>query len=132
MKQLKKDLLAVSKSLKSLTRKTEEIAKKVDKLEKAKTRAIKEAPAKNKAKAKARPTKRPAAKKATAETAIGQVVNIIRTSKKGVDIPTLINVTGFEDKKIRNIVYKALKQGKIKRIDVGTYVERGTEPSQDY
>jgi hypothetical protein len=129
MKQLRKDLEAVSKSLKSLTRKTEQIAKKVDKLEKAKAKATKKAPAKNKA--RARPTKRPAAKKATAETATGQVVNIIRRSKKGVDVPTLIDVTGFEDKKIRNIVYKAVKQGKIKRTDVGTYVERVMEPDRD-
>ena len=130
MKQLRKDLLAVSKSLKSLTLKTEQIAKKVDKLEKAKAKVTKKAPAKTKA--KARPTKRPTAKKATAETATGQVVNIIRRSKKGVDVPTLIDVTGFEDKKIRNILYRALKQGKIKRAGVGTYVERRMEPSQDY
>lgn len=129
MKQLKKDLLGVSKSLKSLTRKTQQIAKKVDKIEKAKAKATKKAP--DKTKAKARPTKRPAAKKATAETATGQVINIVRRSKKGVGIPTLIDKTGFEDKKIRNIVYKALKQGKIKRIDVGTYVERGMEPDRD-
>ena len=82
-------------------------------------------------KPKAKHTKRPAAKKATAETGTGQVINIVRRSKKGVDIPTLIDKTGFEDKKIRNIVYKALKQGKIKRIDVGTYVERGMEPDRD-
>lgn len=130
MKQLKKDLQALSKSLKALSRKTEQITKKLDKIEKAKARATK-TKAPDKTKAKARPTKRPAAKKATAETVTGQIVNIVRRSKKGVDIPTLINVTGFEDRKIRNIVYRALKQGKIKRIGVGTYVERGIEPSRD-
>lgn len=40
----------------------------------------------------------------------------------------MINVTGFEDKKIRNIVHKAMKQGKIKRTGMGTYMECGMEP----
>ena len=129
MKQLKNDLKTVTKSLKALARKTEQITKKLDKLEKAKAKVTKKAPAKTKPKAK--PTKRHAAKKAAGETATGQVINIIRRSKKGVDIPTLIDKTGFEDKKIRNIVYKALKQAKIKRTDVGIYVERVMEPDRD-
>ena len=49
-------------------------------------------------------------------------MNIIKRSKKGVDVPTLVKKTGFEDKKIRNIVFKASKQGKIKRAGRGIYV----------
>ena len=55
-------------------------------------------------------------------TATDQVVDIIKASKEGVDVPTLIKKTGFEDKKIRNIVFKASKAGEIKRAGRGIYV----------
>ena len=117
MKQLKKDLQAVSKELKALEKKTEKIMKAVDKFEKGQV----------KSKAKARPgkkasAKKPVAKKATAQTATDRVVNIIKRSKKGVDVPTLAKKTGFADKQIRNIVFKASKEGKIKRAGRGIYV----------
>jgi len=62
------------------------------------------------------------AKKGAAVTATTQVLQIIQRSKKGVDVPTLIKKTGLEDKQIRNIVFRAFKQGKIKRVGRGTYV----------
>ena len=115
MKTLKKDLLAVTKELKALTRKAEAMAKKVDKLEKA------QAAQKRKPKAKTA-KKAPAKKKASALTATDQVVNIIRRSKKGADVPTLIKKTGFADKTLRNILFRAGKLGKIKRAGRGVYV----------
>jgi septal ring factor EnvC (AmiA/AmiB activator) len=120
MKKLKKDLQAVSKELKALARKTEQLAKKVDRPEKA------QAPKKRKVKAKAR--KRAPARKATARkkspglTATDRVLRIIKRSRKGVDAPTLIKETGFEDKKIRNILFRASKQKKLKRAGRGIYV----------
>jgi septal ring factor EnvC (AmiA/AmiB activator) len=123
MKKLKKDLRAVSKSLKGLSRKTETLLKKVDKLEKA------QATRKRKPKTKARPAKKaPAAKRKVARrkapqvTATDHVVKIIKRSKRGVDAPTLIKKTGFQDKKIRNILFRASKQGKIKKAGRGLYV----------
>ncbi len=117
MKQLKKDLLAVTRELKALMKKTEKVVKAVDKLEKAKP-AVKRKP-----KAKTKPTKRaPAKKKGTALTATDQVINIIKRAKKGIDAPTLIKKTGFADKKTRNILMRASKQGKIKRAARGIYV----------
>ena len=117
MKNLKKDLQAVTRELKALNRKTEAVAKKVAKLEMA------QAAAKAKPKAKAKTAKKaPVKKKATKLTAADQVVNIIKRSKKGADVPTLIKKTGFEDKKIRNILFKAGKQGKIKRAGRGVYL----------
>jgi len=56
MKELKKDLQSMAKSLKALTQKTERMAKELDKLEKA------QAPKKQKA--KPRTTRKPVAKKA--------------------------------------------------------------------
>ena len=123
MKKLKNDLQAVTKELKALVRKTEAMAKKVDKLEKVqaakkreprvKAKATKKAPAKKKATAK---------KRGAALTATDQIINIIKRSKKGVGAPTLMKKTGFEDKKIRNILVRASKQGKIKRAGRGIYV----------
>jgi hypothetical protein len=62
------------------------------------------------------------AKKGAAVTATDQVLKIIQRSKKGVDVPTLIKKTGFEDKQVRNIIFRAFNQRKIKRMGRGTYV----------
>jgi hypothetical protein len=51
------------------------------------------------------------------------VLKIIKMYKKGVDIPILKTKSGFNDKKVRNIVQKAFKEGKIKRVDKGIYVK---------
>jgi hypothetical protein len=128
MKRLKKELQAVSKELKALVNKTEKLMKAFDKLEQAPAAEKK----KTKVKAKKAPAKETAAKKATGPTATEQVVSLIKRSKKGVDIPTLVEKTGFEDKKIRNIVFRALKQGKIERAARGVYTgTRETVRQQD-
>ena len=134
MKNLKKDLQAVTKGLKALTRKTEVMVKKVDKLEKAqaaakkrkgKAKVTKKAPARKKVAAKKKTVakkKAPAKKRAAKLTATDQVVNIIKRSKKGVDAPTLMKKTGLADKTVRNILFRAGKQRKIKRSGRGVYV----------
>ena len=123
MKKLKKDLQAVSKSLKTLTKKTERLTKAVAKLEKAQAAAKRKPKAKAKTTRKAVAKKKGAAKKKTATlTATDQVLNIIKRSKKGVDAPTLMKKTGFEDKKIRTILFRSSKQGKIKKAGRGIYV----------
>jgi cytochrome P450 len=67
--------------------------------------------------------KKPALKKkAPAPTATDQVLKIIKRFKKGVDVPTLMQRTGFEEKKVRNIVTRAFSQKKIKRVARGIYV----------
>ena len=131
MKSLKQDLRAVAKELKALARKTERAMKAVDKLEKAKaapkrkpkakTKARKKAPAK-KAPAKKVVRKKASAKKAKAVTATEQVLKIIKRTKKGLGAPALMKKTGFSDKKIRNILMRASKQGKIRRAARGIYV----------
>ena len=49
------------------------------------------------------------------------VLDMVRKSPKGIDAGTLIKKTGFEDKKIRNILFKALTDGKIERVGRGVY-----------
>jgi len=106
MKKLKKNLQVVTKELKAMTGKTEAMAKKVAKLEKAQTSG------KQKAKAK---TTRPLQRNPQHGQPMTRSSTLSRRSKKGADVPTLIKKTGFEDKEIRNMVFRAAKHGKIKR-----------------
>ena len=62
------------------------------------------------------------AKKAKKLTATAQVLKIIKGHKKGVDVPKLKKKTGFADTKIRAIIHRASKEGKIKRLARGIYV----------
>jgi hypothetical protein len=54
-------------------------------------------------------------------TATEKILSIIRRSAAGADISVLKAKTGFEDKKIRNIVFRLTKQGTIKRAGRGVY-----------
>ena len=126
MKKLKQDLKTVNKELKVLVKKTESLMKAVDRIEKAETAKAKKAPPKRTPKAKA--VKKvaakiaPARKKVSKLTATDKVLNIINRSKKGVSVQALMKKTGFDTKKIRNMVFRATKMGKIKSVGRGVYV----------
>ena len=120
---LKRDLQAVKKDIVALQKKMEKLLKAYERPQKAK--AVKRAKkkvvkAKPKRAVKVRKTTRK--KKAPAITATEQVLKIVRRSRKGVDVPMLKAKTGFDDKKVRNIVFRASKEGKIKKIGRGIYV----------
>ena len=110
---MKKDLTAIGKKLEKL----------ISAVEKSDTTPIKASKAKA---AKAKPVKKapkaPAKEKAVQVTATDEILKIINRSKKGVDTATLMKKTGFDQKKVRNIVFRTFKQGKIKRADKGIYV----------
>jgi len=125
MKQLKKDLKAVSKGLKQVERMAERLAKRLDRLEKA--GAAKKPRAKKVAKAKAK-TPRTAPKKAVAKregkaTAIRTVLDIITKAEKGVDTATLEKQTGLKTKQIWNVINSLKRQGKVKSAEKGVYVK---------
>ena len=135
---LKKDLHAVKKDIKALEKKLDKLlkahepmpkAKKITKKKVAKKAKVvkkavaKKAPAKKKAPTRKAPAKKAVAKKMTAQaTATDKILRIVKRSKKGVDVPTLKKKTGFDDKKVRNIVFRASKEGKIKKSGRGIYV----------
>jgi len=132
-KKLKMDLKAVNKELKALAKKTESLLKAVDKLEKskaskkpkakpAKAKAVKKAPAKKTA-AKKTAVKKASPKKAKPATAVDTVFTIIKRFKKGVGTAVLMKKTGYNQKKISNLVFKLRKQGKIKSVGKGVYVK---------
>ena len=145
---LRKDLNSLRNDFKALEKKLGELLKAAGKTEKApKAKAVKKAAAKKaapkkaavkkaepkkaavkkaaapKSAAKKAPAKKTAAvKKAKPATATDQILLIIKRSKNGVDVPTLKKKTGFDDKKVRNIVFRAAKEGRIKKSGRGNYV----------
>ncbi|MEN8244059.1 MAG: GIY-YIG nuclease family protein [Thermodesulfobacteriota bacterium] len=84
----------------------------------AKKTAAKKAPAK-----KAAPKKKAPVKKAAKVTAADAVLKVINRTKKGVNTATLMKKTGFDNKKVANIIFKLKKQGKIKNPEKGLYVK---------
>ncbi|MCF8067507.1 MAG: hypothetical protein K9L30_02865 [Desulfobacterales bacterium] len=70
-------------------------------------------------------TPRPVKKRAGirgAMTASDTVMDAIKRSKKSVTFTDLQAKTGFEDKKLRNIIFRLSKLGKIKRKSRGEYI----------
>ena len=120
---LKKDMQDVTRALKGLVQKVERIQKQVAKLDAPK----KAAKAKPKPKPKAKAVKKAPKKKTTAkkpETAIAAAYAIIGRSKKGVNTAALMEKTGFNKKKVSNLVFKLKQQGRIKSIGKGVYLKK--------
>ena len=106
----KRDLQSLQRQIKALERKMDKLIVAAEKSEKS--RSAKKTPAK----------KTPVTKKTTQPTATDQVLNIIKRSKKGVNAATLMTKTGYDLKKVRNILQRTFKQEKIKRIGKGIYI----------
>ena len=107
---MKKDLEALSKDIKTNSRKLDRLLKGIEKSDKIKL--TKRVPAKNAS----------SKKKSDTPTATEHVLRIINRSKKGVDTATLMKKTGFNQKKVWNIIQRAFKNGKIRRVGKGLYV----------
>ncbi|MBW1768958.1 MAG: hypothetical protein JRJ65_18170 [Deltaproteobacteria bacterium] len=132
---MKKDLQAVSKVLKQLIRKTEQMVKKVDGLSKAnkgkktkvsaraKARPAKKAVVRKAAKAKASPAKKTVVRKAAKGTAIDVVMNAIGRSRKSITTAQISAKTGFKNKKIWDNVNRLKQQGRVKSAGKGVYVK---------
>lgn len=120
---LKKDLRAVQRDIKALENKLEKLLKAFDKEKKVKAKpAVKKATTRVVKKTRA-PAKKTAAKpKRLKMTATDKVLGIIRRSRKGVNVSTIKKKTGFDDKKVRNIIFRTTKEGKIKKSGRGIYV----------
>ena len=76
---------------------------------------------------KAKPVKKAVGKKLSGKgakkiTAADKVFAIINRSRKGVNMSSIKQKTGYDDKKVQNIIYKLKKQGKIKSETKGVYV----------
>ena len=124
MKELQSVLSIVSDGLKTLAKGVEAIAEKVDEVSKSQG-AVR--PKKSKTTAstgKVKATKKaPKKKTTTSATDTDKVLALIGRSKKGVSTATIMQKTGYNQKKIANIVYRLRKQKKIKSVDKGVYVK---------
>lgn len=118
-KQLRSDFKAISMNLKALTQRTEKMVKALDKLEKGRLKTGKRIKTVKKKAAR----KRVATKKAKGRSATEMVLKIIGRSRKGVDTAKLQMKTGYNTRKIWDIVHRAYKEGKIKKAGRGTYVK---------
>jgi putative endonuclease len=117
---LKKNLQAVIRELNKIAKNVDRLIIALDKLEKPKAKTVKTKPAKKMT------VKKSAAKKVSAKkpvTAVDTVLKIINKYKKGVDTAALTKKTGFNQKKIHNVVYKLKKQGKVKSVETGVYLK---------
>lgn len=113
--KITKDLQSISKQLAKLAAQTEKLAAVLDAKDKPKAESIK---AKTQSKTVAQKAPVKGVKKTDTET----VLAIVNRSKKGVDTATLMKKTGFNQKKIRNILNRTYKQGRITRAEKGIYV----------
>ena len=68
------------------------------------------------------PVKGQAGRRKTAVTAVDMVFETIKRSRKGLGFADIQAKTGFGEKKIRNIIFRLNKIGKIRRKRRGIYV----------
>ena len=102
----------MSNTLNILSNETETLVEKIKKRENA--QAAQEA--------KKKASERKIAKRKAKSLMMTQTVfKVIKRHKRGVHISKLRDKTGFDNKKISNIVFKLIKEGKIKRADKGVY-----------
>jgi glutamate mutase epsilon subunit len=119
---IKRELTALQKKITAIGQKMEKV---LSEIENAQARVAKlSKPKAVKAKAvKASTKKAPAKKTAKKVTDTDKLLNIINRSKKGVDAAILMKKTGFNRKKVTNILQRTFKQGKVQRADKGIYVK---------
>ena len=128
MKELHSVLNIVSDGLKTLAKGVEAIAEKVDEVAKSqgvvKPKRKKPSAAAKKVKAVKKPVQKATKKKEVkSATDADKVLEIIGRSKKGAGTAVIMQKTGFNQKKIANIIYRLRKQQKIKSIGKGVYTK---------
>ena len=104
--KVQKELTKISKDLEKMSRRIQKLTASIPK---AKGKAPKASMFK--------PVVTPRGKQSGTQT----VLDMIKKSKAGIAAGALIKKTGFEDKKIRNILFKAWKDGRIERVGRGVY-----------
>lgn len=145
VKRFQNQLKTITKSLVDLSKKVEKLSGDLAKLEAKKTAPAKKTPAKKKTapkkkaavkKAPAKKATKKAAKKSAAKkpakkasppgkaTVLDSVLDVVKKSRKGVDIATLKKKTGLESRQLSNALYKLSKRGMIEAQARGTYVKK--------
>ena len=128
MRELQSVLNIVSDGLKTLAKGVEAIAEKVDEVAKSqgvvKPKRKKPSAATKKVKAVKKPVQKAARKKEVkSATDADKVLEIIGRSKNGAGTAAIMQKTGYNQKKLANIVYRLRKQQKIKSVGKGVYTK---------
>ena len=127
MKEIEVILKTVADGLKTMAHGISSLADKLDTISKAPIAKKPKGRAKAKAAAPAKkivtPKKKKAPQKGKPVTAADTVLAIISKSKKGADTVTVMEKTGYDRKKVHNIIFKLKKQGKIKSEQKGVYAK---------
>ena len=123
MKELEKFLKVLSDGMRTLAQGVEGLAVKVDELSKAQSTPPKPAPRKTTKKSSKKSPKQTSKSTAKQDTSADAVLAIIKRYKKGADVATLKQKTGFDDKKIHNTIYKLKKKGLVKSVGKGVYTQ---------
>jgi membrane protein involved in colicin uptake len=140
MKDVQKELIAISTTLSSLVQQMEKMAEAIENQSGSAAPARKaKAPKKAKAavrKAKAAP-KRKTAKKSTrvkaaskasaaagGQTLLDSIFGMISRSRKGVTVERLKKRANLETRQVSNALYKLTQKGKIETISRGVYVKK--------
>ena len=132
MKEIDVFLKTVVEGMKAMAQGIEALAEKLDTIaksrvdDKVKAKSARKLPSKPKKSVAKKAAKKAPAKKTVAKkqaTAVDTVLGIINRSKKGVDTATLVKKSGYDKKKVANLVYKLKKQGKIKSEEKGVYLK---------
>ena len=111
MKKLARELKTIARQLESLSQKTESLATTFE----ADPATQAQAPAKKRGRTRVAKTK------AAGTTPTDQVLAIMKRFKKGITVESLRGKSGLNEKQISNIVHRACKKGKMKRIGRGVY-----------
>ena len=128
MKDLQSVLNMVSDGLKTLAKGVEAIAEKVDEVAKSqgvvKPKRKKPSTATKKVKPVKKPVQKATGKKEVKSATDGdKVLAIIGRSKKGASTAAIMQKTGYNQKKIANIIYRLRKQQKIRSVEKGVYTK---------
>lgn len=152
MKDVQKELMAISSTLSSLVQQMEKMAVAIEK-ESGKAAPAKKAKAVKKAKApakkakaavkktKAAPKKKTAKKKAAkkavpaaskakppaaagGQTMLDSIFGMISRSRSGITVERLKKRAGLEARQVSNALYKLTQKGKIETISRGLYVKK--------
>ena len=112
MKDLKMSLKKIASELMKAAKEVEKLAGKLEAQTKAKAKPVKKTAGKNVSK-----------KTAKQPTAADTVYKVIARLKNGTNMATIKQKTGYDNKKIHNLVYKLKKLGKIKSEAKGVYMK---------
>jgi hypothetical protein len=104
--KIQKELVKISKDLEKLSRLIQKLTASIPK---------------TKGRAQKASMPKPVAPQKGKKSGTQTVLDMIKKLKTGIAAGSLIKKTGFEDKQIRNILFKAWKDGKIERVGRGVY-----------